>query len=44
MTSLNYRFGIAVIVLLFVMLSPVTAQDYRGKVQFVIERSFRALL
>ncbi|HEX9425538.1 MAG TPA: TonB-dependent receptor [Pyrinomonadaceae bacterium] len=33
MTSLNYRFGISVIVLLFVMVSSVAAQDYRGKVQ-----------
>jgi len=33
MTSLNYRFGIAVIALLFLMVSSVAAQDYRGKVQ-----------
>ena len=33
MTSLNYRFGVSVIVLLFVMVSSVAAQDYRGKVQ-----------
>ena len=33
MTSLNYRFGIAVIAFLFLMVSSVAAQDYRGKVQ-----------
>lgn len=33
MTSLKYRFGIAVIAFLFLMVSPAAAQDYRGKVQ-----------
>jgi hypothetical protein len=33
MASLNYRFGIAVIAFLLLMVSSVAAQDYRGKVQ-----------
>jgi Carboxypeptidase regulatory-like domain/TonB dependent receptor len=33
MTSLNYRFGIAVIALILLVASSVAAQDYRGKVQ-----------
>jgi len=33
MTSLNYRSGIAVIGLLFLLVLSVAAQDYRGKVQ-----------
>lgn len=33
MTSLNYRFGIAAIALLLLIVSSVAAQDYRGKVQ-----------
>jgi hypothetical protein len=33
MTSLTHRFGIAAIAFLFVLVSSVSAQDYRGKVQ-----------
>jgi hypothetical protein len=33
MTSLNYRFGVAVIALLLLLVASVAAQDYRGKVQ-----------
>ena len=33
MTSLNYRFGVAAIALLLLIVSSVAAQDYRGKVQ-----------
>src|SRR5688572_28560545 len=36
MTSLNYRFCIAAMAVLFVMLPSVAAQDYRGKVQGVV--------
>lgn len=36
MTSSNYRFGIVVIAFLFLMVSSVAAQDYRGKVQGTI--------
>jgi hypothetical protein len=33
MTSLNYRFGVAAIALLLIIVSSVAGQDYRGKVQ-----------
>jgi hypothetical protein len=33
MTSLKYRFGVAVVAFLLLMVSSVAAQDYRGKVQ-----------
>ena len=36
MTSLNYRFCIAAIAALLVIVSSVAAQDYRGKVQGVV--------
>jgi hypothetical protein len=44
MTSLNHRFGIAAIVVLLVLVSSVSAQDYRGKVQGTVSDEAGAAL
>ena len=44
MTSLNHRFRIAAIVFLLVMVSSVSAQDYRGKVQGTVSDEAGAAL
>jgi hypothetical protein len=44
MTSLTHRFGIAAIAFLFVLVSSVSAQDYRGKVQGTVSDEAGAAL